>query len=276
MVEKMEKERDKIKKKEESLTEKIRRPIVENIAKGLIGFGLIFNPVKANAFYDYYYLYYPEYKEIAEIIDKDFDEEKGKVIKEMWNAREKDMTKKAIDILTNLEIMEIDLEEKYNIIEDKKKFYLYSILLMKQAEFNTIIDTKEKERLLYLVRDRVTRELEKDPYNVDTLELVLLNDKILKDMYQEAGYYIDIYYEDARKQGRLEIKNIRTKFINSIKSFKEHYDKLNELLNIDKNKRTSIFDYSNREKKKKIKRMIEKFENDMIGIEMDLRKERLL
>lgn len=273
----MNKEIDKTNKRERILIERKKGYVLTNIVRKLIFFLLlVLSPIKVNAFYNYYYLYYPEYEEILEIINKNFDGERRKIIIDMWSATGKDITKKAADVLVGLETLEINLEGKYNQIEDKKEFYLYSILLMKQAEFNTIIDTKEKERLLYLVRERVMREFEKDPYNVDIIELVLWNDKILKDTYQEAGWYIDIHYEDARKQGRNEIKNIGTKLINSMKSFKEHYDKLTELLKIDKDKRTSIFGYSNRKIKKKIKRMIEEFHNDMFYIETDLRKERLL
>ncbi|MEM3408018.1 MAG: hypothetical protein QW054_00230 [Candidatus Micrarchaeia archaeon] len=250
----------------ENWKEKIKKPLIENIAKGVLTLGLIFKPIDAKAYYNYYNLYYPEDKKVEEVIDNSFKDEQKDLIKKIWYTRGKDVSKNAVEILTEIEMSDLNLEEEYKKVQDKKKFYVISNLLMKIAEYNTFIDTKEKERILLIVREKVLEEWKNDKYNVDLIELVLLNDKLLIDMYGTSGWWISREYEEARINGLKEIEKRKQKLEEISKSFKEHYAELNEMLRIPKKDRRSIFDYSNNKKKNKIKIMIKKFENDIFYI----------
>ncbi|MEM3455039.1 MAG: hypothetical protein QXW80_01685 [Candidatus Micrarchaeia archaeon] len=243
-----------------------KKRIGKLLAEGILALGLSMTPTKANAFYSIYP--FTNYEKIEKSLENVCSKEDLKKIKSYYYSYGNSFIKNSAEIIVEIDESIAELERIYEETKNKAVFFVLEKLKMKKADALTIInDVEEKESILTESDKEIKELLKDDPYNVNLLELYHDNVILRIELYSGDSFSgegeINNDYRKARYEDSLKIKDRKEKFYKTLEEYKKLHNLfvyLNDNFSKNKDKITSYFDLTNKEKKKIIKSINEKLE----------------
>ncbi|MEM4134230.1 MAG: hypothetical protein QXO35_02575 [Candidatus Micrarchaeia archaeon] len=274
------------KKIKEIKTEKkfdFKKRIGKLLAEGILALGLSVTPTQTNAFYSIYP--FTNYEKIEKSLESVCSKGDLKKIKYYYYLYGNSFIKNSGDIIIEIDESITELERIYEETKNKAVFFVLEKLKMKKADALTIInDVEEKESILTETDKEIKELLKDDPYNVNLLELYHDNVILRIELYSGGSFNwegeVNIDYHKARYEGSLEIKDRKEKFYKTLEEYKKLHELflyLNDNFSKNKDKITSYFDLTNKEKKRIIESINVKLEEEIKLLNTNIRtfEERL-